>query len=213
MVNIQEDNTWAVTLEEKLALKGEEWQQFDFTLNSTLTNDGTNKIFLKFLLSGPEVQPGSFMVKDVSMVAEVQEGAKDAPVDTIVSNGDPVKGSDYTITLKDGEYKTKFLSYIDQPERKALVMVNGNALPDGNVKNDEIVIPASLIGTGAYTIELALDGYNNIVLSGVVKASEGEIPKTGELPWTIYLAIVGLAITSAGLFLDKNRNYRKISKL
>ncbi len=213
MVNIQEDNTWAVTLEEKLTLKGEEWQQFDFTLNSTLTNDGTNKIFLKFLLSGPEVQPGSFMVKDVSMVAEVQEGAKDAPVDTIVSNGDPVKGSDYTITLKDGEYKTKFLSYIDQPERKALVMVNGNALPDGNVKNDEIVIPASLIGTGAYTIELALDGYNNIVLSGVVKASEGEIPKTGELPWTIYVAIVGLAITSAGLFLDKNRNYRKISKL
>ncbi|MFT4146989.1 MAG: family 16 glycosylhydrolase [Mobilitalea sp.] len=209
MVNIQEDNTWAVTLEETLNMKAEEWQQFDFTINSTLTNDGTNKIFLKFLLSGPDVQPGSFMVKDVSMVAEVQDGAKDAPADTIVTSGDPIKGSDYTITLKDGEYKTKFLSYIDQPERKALVMVNGIALPDGNVVNDTIVIPASLIGAGAYTIELALDGYNNIVLAGTVKDSDGEIPKTGELPWTIYLAVMGLGISLAGLFLEKNRKLEK----
>lgn len=213
MVNIQEDNTWAVTLEEKLTLKGDEWQQFNFTLNSSLTNDGTNKIFLKFLLSGPEVQPGSFMVKDVSLVAEVQEGAKDAPVDTIVSKGDPVLGSDYTITLKDGEYKTKFLSNLDQPERKALVMVNGTTLPDGNVKNDEIVIPAALIGAGAYTIELALDGYNNIVLSGMVKDSDSEIPKTGEFPWIIYLTLMGLGMSLAGFYLEKSRSYRRNNEM
>ncbi len=168
MVNIQEDNSWAVTMEEKLNLKAEEWQEFKFTLNSTLTN-GSNPIFLKFLLSGPDVVPGTFKVKNVAMTAEVLEGAKDAPADTIINKTPAVKGSDYVIELKDGEYKTKFFSYVEKPDRKALVMVNGTALADGAVKNDTIVIPASSIGTGAYKIELALEGYNNIVLTGTVK--------------------------------------------
>lgn len=168
MVNIQEDNSWAVTMEEKLNLKAEEWQEFKFTLNSTLTN-GSNPIFLKFLLSGPDVVPGTFKVKNVAMTAEVLEGAKDAPADTIINKTPAVKGSDYVIELKDGEYKTKFFSYVEKPDRKALVMVNGTALADGAVKNDTIVIPASSIGTGVYKIELALEGYNNIVLTGTVK--------------------------------------------
>ncbi len=168
MVNIQEDNSWAVTMEEKLNLKAEEWQEFKFTLNSTLTN-GSNPIFLKFLLSGPDVGPGIFKVKNVTMTAEVLEGAKDAPADTIINKTPAVKGSDYVIELKDGEYKTKFFSYVEKPDRKALVMVNGAALADGAVKNDSIVIPASSIGAGAYKIELALEGYNNIVLTGTVR--------------------------------------------
>lgn len=168
MVNIQEDNTWAVAMEQNLNMKAGEWQDFNYTVNSTLTN-GSNKIFLKFLLSGPSVTPGEFLVKNVSMTAEVQEGAKDAPADTIISSAAPVKGSDYVLALKDGEYKTKFLNSVEKPDRKALVMVNGSALPDGSVKNGTIVIPASIIGTGAYTIELALDGFNSIMLSGTVK--------------------------------------------
>ena len=168
MVNIQEDNSWALTMEEKLNLKAEEWQEFNLTLNSTLTN-GSNPIFLKFLLSGPDVVPGTFKVKNVTMTAEVLEGAKDAPADTILNKTPAVKGSDYVIELKDGEYKTRFLSFLEKPDRKALVMVNGSALADGAVKNDAIVIPASIIGTGVYKIELALDGYNNIVLTGTVK--------------------------------------------
>jgi beta-glucanase (GH16 family)/Fe-S cluster assembly iron-binding protein IscA len=168
MVNIQEDNTWAVTLEKTLDLNAGEWKQFNYTINSTLTN-GTNPIFLKFLLSGPNVTPGILKVKNVSMTAEVPEGAKDAPADTIISGTAPVKGSDYVIALKDGDYKTKFLNSVEKPDRKALVMVNGSALPDGSVKNGTIVIPASILGTGAYTIELALDGFNCIVLTGTVR--------------------------------------------
>ena len=177
MVNIQEDNSWAVTLEENLNLKAEEWQEFNYTFNSTLTN-GSNPIFLKFLLSGPDVQAGTFKVKNVSMAAVVQEGAADAPSDTIIKSADPIKGSDYVIALKEGVYKTKFLNYIDKPDRKALIMVNGSALPDGSIKNGTIVIPASILGTGAYTIELALDGFNSIAISGTVKdaANPGENP-------------------------------------
>lgn len=168
MVNIQEDNSWAVTLEEKLNMKAEEWQEFNYTFNSTLTN-AANPIFLKFLLSGPDVTGGTFKVKNVSMTAEVQEGAKEAPADTILNSSPPVRGRDYVIKLKDGDYKTKFFNYIEKPDRKALIMVNGSALPDGSVKNGTIVIPASIIGTGVYRIELALDGFNSIVLSGTVK--------------------------------------------
>ena len=168
MVNIQEDNTWAVTMEKTLDMNAGEWKQFNYTINSTLTN-GTNPIFLKFLLSGPNVTPGIFKVKNVSMTAEVPEGAKDAPADTIISGTAPVKGSDYVIALKDGDYKTKFLNSVEKPDRKALVMVNGSALPDGAVKNGTIVIPASILGTGAYTIELALDGFNCIALTGTVR--------------------------------------------
>jgi hypothetical protein len=167
MVNIQEDNSWAVTLEQHLNMKAEEWQEFNYTINSTLTN-GSNPIYLKFLLSGPTVTPGTFVVKNVSMTAEVQEGAKDASADTVISSGAPVKGKEYVIELKDGDYKTKFLSLVEKPERKALIMVNGSALPDGSVKDGKIIIPASVIGAGNYRIELSLDGFNNIVLSGTV---------------------------------------------
>ncbi|SHO50871.1 family 16 glycosylhydrolase [Anaerocolumna xylanovorans] len=168
MLNIQEDNSWAVTLEGNLNMKAEEWQEFNYTLNSTLTN-GSNPIFLKFLLSGPDVIAGTFKVKNVSMTAEVLEGAKDAPADTILSSNPPVEGSDYVIALKDGDYKTKFFNCVEKPDRKALVMVNGSALPDGSVKDGTIVIPASILGRGAYTIELALDGFNSITLLGTVK--------------------------------------------
>jgi hypothetical protein len=168
MVNIQEDNSWAVTLEQNLNMRAEEWQEFNYTVNSTLTN-GSNPIYLKFLLSGPDVTPGTFMVKNVSMTAEVQEGAEDAPADTVISSGAPVKGREYIIELKDGEYKTKFLNCVEKSDRKALIMVNGSALPDGSVKDGKIVIPASVIGTGAYRIELALDGFNCITISGTVQ--------------------------------------------
>ncbi|MBP1754433.1 MAG: hypothetical protein H6Q59_831, partial [Firmicutes bacterium] len=167
LVNIQEDNSWAVTLEQTLNLKAETWQEFNYTINSTLTN-GSNPILLKFLLSGPSMVPGTFMVKNVSMKAEVQEGAMDAPTDTIITSNAPIRGKEYVIELKDGDYKTKFLDCVEKSARKALIMVNGAALPDGSVKDGKIVIPASTIGTGAYKIELALDGYNNIVLAGTV---------------------------------------------
>ncbi len=168
MVNIQEDNSWAVTLEEHLEMKAEEWQEFRYTINSTLTN-GSNQIYLKFLLSGPNVTAGTFKVKNVSMTAEVQEGAKDAPADTVRTSTAPIKGKDYVIELRDGDYKTKFLNCVEKPDRKALIMVNGSALPDGSVKDGKIVIPASVLGTGAYTIELVLDGFNIITLSGTVR--------------------------------------------
>lgn len=173
MVNIQEDNSWAVTLEKGLELKAEEWQEFNFTINSTLTN-GSNPIFLKFLLSGPDVTAGTFKIKNVSMTAEIPEGAAEAPSDTILTGASPVKGRDYVIRLKDGDYKTKFFNYVEKPDRKALIMVNGSALPDGAVRNGTIVIPASVIGTGAYRIELALDGYNSIVLTGTVKDADNK---------------------------------------
>lgn len=168
LVNIQEDNSWAVTLEQTLNLKADSWQEFNYTINSTLTN-GSNPIYLKFLLSGPSMVPGSFMVKDVSMTAEVQEGAKDAPADTVLNTSAPVKGKDYVIELKNGDYKTSFLDCVEKPARKALIMVNGSALADGSVKEGKIVIPASMFAAGAYRIELALDGFNNIVLTGTAR--------------------------------------------
>ena len=169
-VNIQEDDTWAFMGEETIDLKANEWQEFHYTIKSTLTN-GNNPINLKFLLSGPNITPGFFKVKDVSLKVQIEEGAKDAPEDTIKSTGNPVKGKDYVIELKDGDYKTQFIQHLEDADGKALIMVNGSTLSDITVKDGKITIPASLIGTGAYTIELAMDGFNNIVLSGTVKSN------------------------------------------
>ncbi len=178
-LSIQEDNTWAETMHQTLDMGADEWQDFNYTITSTFTN-GSNPIYLKFLLSGPAVTPGEFLVRNVSMNAVIPEGAKDAPADTIISGSVPVRGHDYVIELKDGDYKTRFLSCIEQPDRKALVMVNRSALPDGSVKNGTIVIPASILGSGAYTIELALDGYNCISLFGIVEGTSGSGNNTAD---------------------------------
>lgn len=178
-MSVQEDNSWAETLHETIETTTS-WKDYEYTFTSALTNAG-NPINLKYLLSGTNVSQGKFYLKDVSMMAVVEEGSKNAPEKTATGSAKIAAGSDYTIQVAEGEWKDSFMETV-AANGKAVIMINELPLNDyvklaDIVKADAgtITIPGTYLKEAGktYRIELALDGYNNIVLKCTTTGTSG----------------------------------------
>lgn len=170
-MSVQEDNSWAETLHETIETTTS-WKDYEYTFTSTLTNAG-NPINLKYLLSGTNVSQGKFYLKDVSMTVVVETGGKEAPEKTATGSAKIAAGTDYTIQVAEGEWKTSFMEMV-ATNGKAVIMINELPLNDYvkladivNADAGTITIPGAYLNEGGknYRIELALSGYNNVVLN------------------------------------------------
>lgn len=178
-MSVQEDNSWAEVIHETIETTTS-WKDYEYTFTSTLTNAG-NPINLKYLLSGANVSQGKFYLKDVSMTVVVETGGKEAPEKTATGSAKIAAGTDYTIQVAEGEWKNSFMETV-AANGKAVIMINEMPLNDyvklaDIVKADAgtITIPGAYLNEGGknYRIELALSGYNNVVLNVTTTGTSG----------------------------------------
>lgn len=175
-VSIQQDNTWAMAWGPQTFTTGTAWDTYTFNFTSALSTAGGEVTFLKYLLTSCENTSNLYM-KNISLKAVLPEveGVGNAPEGTAVLESDVItEGEDAVIVLADNAWTQKFLELSDT--YGAVVMIDANsidytalpALIDGN----KIVIDGYYLYAGDLRIELALDGYYNIVLSLTVEAAE-----------------------------------------
>lgn len=168
-MSVQEDNTWAEALHETIDTT-KEWKDYEFTFTSNMTNGG-NPILLKYLLSGRNVGEGNFYLRNATMeVLAADSGCKEVPADAVSAGGRLIKGKDFSIKLKEGEWKEAFLKAIE--DEKAIVMINSMSLNARigldkclNADKTSFTIPAEYLSQADnYRIEIAVEGYTNLVL-------------------------------------------------
>ncbi|TCL56941.1 carbohydrate binding protein [Kineothrix alysoides] len=173
-MSVQEDNTWAEALHETIATT-KEWKDYEFTFTSNMTNGG-NPIMLKYLLSGRKVGEGNFYLRNATMeVLATDSGCKEVPADAVSAGGQLIKGKDFSIRLGEGAWKDAFLKAI--ADGKAVVMINETSLNariglDKCLSADKctFTIPAEYLSQADnYRIEIAVEGYTNLVI--LIKAS------------------------------------------
>ncbi len=178
-MSVQEDNSWAEVIHETIETTTS-WKDYEYTFTSTLTNAG-NPINLKYLLSGANVSQGKFYLKDVSMTVVVETGGKEAPEKTATGSAKIAAGTDYTIQVAEGEWKNSFMETV-AANGKAVIMINEMPLNDYvkladivNADAGTITIPGAYLNEGGknYRIELALSGYNNVVLNVTTTGTSG----------------------------------------
>lgn len=188
-VSIQQDNTWAMAWGPQTFTTGTEWDTYTFNFTSALSTAGGEVTFLKYLLTSCENTSNLYM-RNISLKAVLPEvdGIGDAPEGTAVLESDVItEGEDAVIVLADNAWTQKFLELSDT--YGAVVMVDANsidytalpALIDGN----KIVIDGYYLYAGDLRIELALNGYYNIVLPLTVEAAEAPVVDKSQLEATI----------------------------
>ncbi len=175
-VAIQQDNTWAMAWGPQTFTTDGEWDTYTFNFTSALSTAGGDTTYLKYLLTSCENTSKLYM-RNISLKAILPEGegTGDAPEGTAVLESDVITvGEDAVILLADNAWTEKFKELSDT--YGAVIMIDPNsidyvelpALIDGN----KIIIDGYRLYEGDLRIELALNGYNNIVLSLTVEPGE-----------------------------------------
>ncbi len=174
-VAIQQDNTWALAWGPQTFTTDETWDNYVFNFTSALSTAGGDTTYLKYLLTSCENTTNLYL-KNISLKAVLPdgEGVGEAPEGTaVLESGVITEGEDAVIVLADNAWTQKFLALSNT--YGAVVMVDANsidytelpALIDGN----KLIIKGCYLYEGDLTIELALNGYYNIVLPLTVEAA------------------------------------------
>lgn len=175
-VAIQQDNTWAMAWGPDTFTTGTEWNTYTFNFTSALSTAGGDTTYLKYLLTSC-ANTSNLYLKNITLKAVLPEGegVGDAPEGTAVLESDVItEGEDAVIVLADNAWTQKFLEMSNG--YGAVIMVDETALDytvlpsiiDGN----RITISSDYLYEGTRFIELALNGYYNIVLPLTVEAAE-----------------------------------------
>ena len=176
-VAVQQDNTWAMAMNNATFTTNTEWQTYTMNFTSALTTAGGETTYLKYLLSSCANESNLYM-KNITMKAIIpdsEEGVGDAPEGTAVLESAAItEGEDAVIKLTEGAWADKFRSL--SSTYGAVIMVGPNPMDytvlPAYVDGDQVVVPAYYLTEGANRIELALDGYNNIVLNVTVEKAD-----------------------------------------